>query len=79
METKLISGAIFSNDKRTKDTQPNYRGTINVDGVDKEIALWLKVSAKGTSYFSVAIKEPYVKDAKENTFTVDNSNQDLPF
>lgn len=77
METKLNSGAIFSNDKRTKDTQPNYRGTINVDGVDKEIALWLKVSAKGTSYFSVSISEPYVKS--EIPSIDKKHNENLPF
>lgn len=79
METKLNSGAIFKNDKRTKDTQPEYRGTINVDGVEKEISLWIKVSAKGTSYFSAAISEPFKRDTKQVINTVDDTLNNLPF
>ena len=60
METKVNSGAIFKNEKKSEN-HPDYRGTINVDGVDKEIALWVKQSAKGTTYFSVKISEPYKK------------------
>ena len=52
METKVNGGAIFKNEKKA-DTHPDYKGTINVDGQDKEIALWVKQSAKGTTYFSV--------------------------
>jgi uncharacterized protein (DUF736 family) len=65
METKQNTGAIFKNEKKA-DTHPDYKGTINVDGVDKEIALWVKQSAKGTTYFSVKISEPY-KKAEEPT------------
>ena len=54
METKVNSGAIFKNDKKSEN-HPDYRGTINVDGQEKEIALWVKQSAKGVSYFSVKI------------------------
>ena len=60
METKVNSGAIFKNEKKSEN-HPDYRGTINVDGVEKEIALWVKQSAKGTTYFSVKISEPYKK------------------
>jgi uncharacterized protein (DUF736 family) len=60
METKQNGGAIFKNEKKA-DTHPDYKGTINVDGQEKEIALWVKQSAKGTTYFSVKISEPYKK------------------
>ena len=60
METKVNSGAIFKNEKKSEN-HPDYRGTINVDGQDKEIALWVKQSAKGVSYFFVKISEPYKK------------------
>jgi len=35
METKVNGGAIFKNEKKA-DTHPDYKGTINVDGQDKE-------------------------------------------
>jgi uncharacterized protein (DUF736 family) len=54
-------GAIFKNENRTNDNQPMYRGKINVDGVEKEISLWVKQSKAGKTYFSASISEPYVK------------------
>lgn len=51
-------GAIFKNDNKTADNQPDYTGKINVDGVDKRIALWVRESAKGTKYMSASISDP---------------------
>ena len=50
-------GAIFKNDK-TADNQPDYTGKINVDGVEKRIALWIRESKSGTKYMSAAISDP---------------------
>ena len=61
METKVNSGAIFKNDKKTAENQPDYRGKINVDGKEWEISLWVKEGQKAGEYFSAAIKEPWVK------------------
>jgi uncharacterized protein (DUF736 family) len=55
------TGAIFKNEQKT-GSQPDYRGTINVDGVDKQIALWVKDSKAGKKFFSAKISEPYQKD-----------------
>jgi len=63
METKNNSGAIFKNDKKTAETQPDYKGKVNVNGADMEVALWLKESSKGLKYFSATFQEPYVKPA----------------
>lgn len=65
-------GAIFKNNKKEKETHPDYRGTINVDGVEKEISLWVKTSQKGEQFFSVSISEPYKK-------TETKPESDLPF
>lgn len=82
METKVNGGAIFKNEKKA-DTHPDYKGTINVDGQDKEIALWVKQSAKGTTYFSVKISEPYKKAEQEQPqgkwIKPNEVNNDLPF
>ena len=60
MEQKNNSGAIFKNDKKTADNQPDYRGKMVVDNKEWEISLWLRESAKAVKYFSAAIKEPWV-------------------
>jgi uncharacterized protein (DUF736 family) len=81
METKTNTGAIFKNDKKTKDTQPDYRGKINVDGKDLEISLWLKESKQGLKYFSASLQEPYVKPNNEVTQSTptESTINDLPF
>jgi uncharacterized protein (DUF736 family) len=63
MEQKINSGAIFKNDKKTADNQPDYRGKINVEGKEFEISLWVKTAQSGVKYMSAAIKEPYVAPA----------------
>ena len=76
-KNKNNSGAIFKNNK-TKDTQPDYKGHVTVNGKDMEISLWFKESQKGTKYFSASFQEPYVKPTttEPNVKIVDN---DLPF
>ncbi len=76
------SGFIFKNDRKTQETHPDYKGTINVDGVEKSISLWVKEGQKG-KFFGAAISEPYKKEeqpAKEAvTETVKAEEDDLPF
>lgn len=42
METKNNTGAIFKNDKKTSEAHPDYKGKVNVNGKDMEVALWLR-------------------------------------
>lgn len=70
------TGAIFKNEKKA-DNHPDYRGTINVDGVDKEIALWVKTSKDGTKqFFSAKISEPF---KKVDATSAKVENDPLPF
>jgi uncharacterized protein (DUF736 family) len=79
METKNNTGAIFKNDKKTNEKQPDYRGKVNVNGKEMEIALWLKESSKGTKYFSCSFSEPYVNDQPKQVHTQVIEKDDLPF
>jgi uncharacterized protein (DUF736 family) len=89
MEQKINSGAIFKNDKKTADNQPDYRGKINVEGKELEISLWVKTAQSGVKYMSAAIKEPYVAPApvpvlqntseKIKSVADDLFQDDLPF
>jgi uncharacterized protein (DUF736 family) len=78
METKTNTGAIFKNDKK-QGNQPDYRGKVNVNGKEMEIALWLKESSKGTKYFSCSFSEPYVNDQPKQVHTQIIEEDDLPF
>ncbi len=57
-------GTLFKNDRKSQENHPDYRGTINVNGVDKDISAWIKVAASGVKYLSIAASDPYVKPAE---------------
>ena len=48
-------GVLFKNDRKTKDTQPGYTGTLNVEGVEYFFDAWVKDGNKG-KFFSVSVK-----------------------
>jgi uncharacterized protein (DUF736 family) len=79
MEAKNNSGAIFKNDKKTKETHPDYKGKVMVNGKEMEVALWVKESAKGLKYFSASFSEPYVAAEAPRINVQQIDEDDLPF
>jgi uncharacterized protein (DUF736 family) len=65
MEIKNNKGSIFKNDYKTKDSHPDYKGKMVVDGVSKDIALWFNQPEGKKAYFSVAISDPYKAPEQE--------------
>jgi uncharacterized protein (DUF736 family) len=79
METKNNTGAIFKNDKKTAETHPDYKGKVNVNGADMEVALWVKESKTGMKYFSATFQEPYIKPVLSPPAEPFAQDDDLPF
>ena len=87
METRNNTGAIFKNDNKKADNHPDYKGKVNVNGKEMEVALWLKTSAKGVKFFSVSFSEPYIKTNEpqingtliQQSYVNLDANDDLPF
>jgi len=71
-------GVLFTNENKTNEKAPDYTGKINVDGVDKDLAGWIKTSAKGKKFLSLKVNVPYVKN-KQFTPGKSHYNDEPPF
>lgn len=49
-------GALFPNDKKEKETHPDFRGTLNVEGKDFWIKGWKKEAKSGMKFLSLSIQ-----------------------
>ena len=75
MENKTNTGAIFKNTNKKADNHPDYKGKVNVNGKEMEVALWVKQGKNG-SFFSASFSEPYVAQDSISKVVEDT---DLPF
>jgi hypothetical protein len=49
-------GALFKNTTKTDDKHADWRGELNVGGIEFWLNGWLKTSKKGTPFVSLSIK-----------------------
>lgn len=62
-EQRDNSGSVFENDRKEKDTHPDFTGKAMVNGVMYWASLWVKESRDGGEFFSLAFKP--MDDARE--------------
>lgn len=55
-ETRDNSGSLFVNDKKEKDSHPDRSGKAMIGGVEYYVSGWLKESAGGKKFLSLAFK-----------------------
>lgn len=81
-------GALFKNSRKEKDSQPDYRGSLNVGGTDYWISSWLQTSKAGDKYMSLSVqpkdeqKAPTIAEKQASSGTVAKDadfDDDIPF
>jgi len=70
-EKKHGDATLFANDRKTKESQPDWRGSIRIDGKDYELAFWSKTSKNGIDFLGGRmgdeVKPPEAKGAFPNS------------
>jgi hypothetical protein len=53
-EQKDMSGSLFRNDRREKDTHPHAKGSALIGGVEYWVSAWTKEARDGSKYQSLS-------------------------
>ncbi len=88
-ETKDNTGSLFKNNRKERDTHPDYTGSARIDGHDVWMSAWLKKDKNGNSYMSFAFKrkdgtaarpdaQEFVKEAQKR-FPDASLDDEVPF
>lgn len=69
MEKRNNSGVLFVNNKKEKETHPDFNGNIVINGVEMNLAAWKKEGKNGT-FLSVSVseKKEFKKESKDFPF-----------
>lgn len=68
------SGVLFKNESENEKA-PAYKGKINVDGKDYELAAWIREGKKG-KFMSLKVQEPRQKKPEPDLVAMDD---DIPW
>lgn len=60
-----LRGALFKNDKKSQENQPDYTGKINIDGKDYWLSAWLKTAESGRKYMSLSATPKEAQEAQQ--------------
>jgi len=65
-EIKELSGALFTNDNKEHDKQPDFTGNIKIQGKIWRLAGWKTESRAGTEYTSLKVSDPEEFKRRDN-------------
>jgi hypothetical protein len=55
-EVKPMTGSLFVNDKKKGENDPDFTGSVNVDGVEYRLSGWKKTAKTGAKFLSLGIR-----------------------
>lgn len=72
-----MRGVLFKNDRKEKDTHPDYKGTCEVNGEEMWLSAWIK-DGKSGKFMSLSFT-PKEQPKKESFSPAKDYDEDLPF
>lgn len=72
------TGVLFKNES-DNEKAPSYKGKINVNGQELEIAAWVRQSKAGKKFLSLKVQEPRQKPEPKKEQSFEDLPDDLPF
>ncbi len=62
-------GALFREEKKKTETDPDYSGTVNVNGADYWLKAWIKTATKsGKKFLSLSVRPKTESNANGKPF-----------
>ena len=46
-------GVLFPNDKKGNEKRPDFKGSIDIEGVEYKLSSWVRISAKGEKFHAI--------------------------
>jgi uncharacterized protein (DUF736 family) len=74
-----LRGSLFRNDRKEKDTHPDYTGTCQIDGVEYYMNAWFKEAKSGKKYFSFSFKPKDAPVQGNSVVITDDDDDGFPF
>jgi hypothetical protein len=72
-------GAIFVNDRKQRENQPDRTGTLNVEGTEYFISGWLKKDRNGNSFMSLSVTKKEQQPEQQRPVDDIDPNEEVPF